>query len=478
MRPNGRRRRSYGRRRRSGGLGGLVKMVAVVAVLIAAVVLIIRFANGGGVRGDVYLDGVTVNGVNLGGYTYEDGAAKIRQMAQEHLSQTIQLKYNGQTVKEITPATDLNATMDVERPLTLAWNFGHTGDRAQRQQQMEYVKNNPQRYNSELSYDEALLDQIIAEIKTAIDVASTEPTVKLDVELQQVKIKPGADGLELDAAELKQQIVAAIVEGASAEIQLQPKVKQPSITADELVANSDKIVEFETSTKGSASDRTHNIRLALEAFNGRVLYPGESYSFNNIVGKRTEELGYRPAIEYAGNSTKMGIGGGVCQASTTLYNALIRAGVTIEQRYPHTMTVGYIDPSCDAAVDERRKDLVFTNNTIYNMYIFTSVDGARAQVMVFGHRPEYRMELKSKKITEIEPKMKKEKDLTGQYAYYTDETVLKSEGKPGLRSEGYLVYYDWESGEEVRREKLHTDTYAAMNTVFWVGIHDPEEELF
>ena len=108
----------------------------------------------------------------------------------------------------------------------------------------------------------------------------------------------------------------------------------------------------------SRSNRKTNVRVALSRFNGLKVDPGETVSFNAVALERTEANGYKEAIEYSEGESTTGIGGGTCQASTTLYGALLQAGVTIIERHNHSMTVGYVDPSMDAAVtDSGSKDL-------------------------------------------------------------------------------------------------------------------------
>jgi vancomycin resistance protein YoaR len=199
------------------------------------------------------------------------------------------------------------------------------------------------------------------------------------------------------------------------------------------------------------------------------------------VGKRTRENGFKEAPEFAGTTVQEGIGGGVCQASTTLYNALLRAGITVEERWQHTMTVLYIDPSLDATVSDNGKDLVFTNNRDSAIYIFTAVDSEKARVDIYGKPTEYEIKLESEIIQNNIPSttIKKKKDTSGKHAYYTDDRVLATEGKPGKKSRAFICYYDWKTGELAgdKRVELHTDYYYPMPPVYWVGIHERGEAV-
>ena len=256
---------------------------------------------------------------------------------------------------------------------------------------------------------------------------------------------------------------------------------KPAVSTSDLQNGTQLIGPCTTATEGSTRNRVSNIHRALKKFNGFVVHPGETVSFNKVVGKRTEENGFKEAPEFAGTTVQQGIGGGVCQASTTLYVALLRAGMTVEQRYQHTMVVSYVPPSLDSTVSDSGKDLVFTNNRDSAIYIFTSVDVKHAVVNIYGKPTEYKIELESEILQDniASTTVKKKKDTSGKHAYYTDEMELISEGKLGRKSRAFICYYDRKTGELAgdKRVELHTDYYYPSAPVYWVGIHEREEEL-
>jgi len=452
---------------------GLARMALAVAVLAAVIVFALRWTSKPG----VFLDGVYVNGVPLGGLSYADGCEKVSSLADQRLNADAIRVYCGEKSWTLTPSM-LGASMDVEAQLVRAWNFGHTGNFSQKRAQRDYLKGRTVAFNSALTYDEARLDQFIAGIKGEIDVPPTEATIALG-NGGRFTITDSADGLALDGNALKEALAQVIVEGSAPEIRLVPQPVKPTVSSDDLKNGTQLIGTCTTSTKSSTKNRTTNIYRALKPFNGFVLQPGETLSFNQVVGKRTVENGFKPAPEFAGTSVQEGIGGGVCQASTTLYNALLKAGITVETRCQHTMTVSYIRPSLDATVSGSGKDLVFTNNRDCPVYIFTTVDSEKARVDIYGKRPEYKIQPTSEILQKNIPptSIRKKKDTSGKHAYYTDETELESEGKTGLRSRALLYYYDWDTKEQVGEpEELHVDYYFPSPPVYWVGIHERTEE--
>lgn len=289
-------------------------------------------------------------------------------------------------------------------------------------------------------------------------------------------ITESSTGLQVDRETLKSQLHLLITTD-EADTTIPVTTLFPAVSSDSV--STQVIATFSTDVSFRNSASRANVRVALDAFNGMAVMPGETCSFNDIVGPRDEAHGFKQATEYAGDTTTLGWGGGVCQASTTLYNAVIKANMSIIQRKPHTMTVSYVNPSNDAAVAYGSKDFVFANNTEYPIYIYTSVTKEEATVTIYGHKPEYRYELESvivnenlpsNRITEIE-------DIEGKHVYYTDERKLQSEGKPGCISQGWIVAYDWDTGAEVSRTQISQDEYRPGATVYYVGIHDRAAEM-
>jgi vancomycin resistance protein YoaR len=428
---------------------------------------------------DVFLHGVYVNGISLGGYSYEDGYKLANELADQRLNQNaITLTYEDKSWT-LTPSM-LGATMDVNSQLALAWNFGHTGNFFQKRSQQDYLKGHDVAFNSELKYDAALLDQYVASIKSEIDVPPVDATVTIRSG-ETLDVSESRDGLALDGDALKDALAKVIVEGSTPQIQLVAQVVKPAISASDLQNGTQLIATCTTTTKTSTRNRVSNIHNALKKFNGFVVHPGETISFNKVVGRRTVENGFKEAPEFAGTTVQQGIGGGVCQASTTLYNALLRAGMTVEQRWQHTMVVAYVPPSLDSTVSDSGKDLVFTNNRDSSIYIFTSVDVEHAQVNIYGKPTEYKIVLESEILQDNIPSstVKKKKDTSGKHVYYTDETMLASEGKLGRKSRAFICYYDWKTGELAGegRVELHEDYYYPSASVYWVGVHERDEVL-
>jgi vancomycin resistance protein YoaR len=133
------------------------------------------------------------------------------------------------------------------------------------------------------------------------------------------------------------------------------------------------------------TERSSNVATAAGRINGTVLYPGKVFSTVKVIKDRTVENGYKEAPEYSSGKVVSGVGGGVCQVSTTLYNAVINAELEVVERSPHSMVVSYVPVSRDAAISGDYKDFKFKNNLDYPVYIMASASGGVLTFQIYGH---------------------------------------------------------------------------------------------
>ena len=218
---------------------------------------------------------------------------------------------------------------------------------------------------------------------------------------------------------------------------------------------------FSTNFKTSAEARKNNIKVALSKFDGVLLDEGEILSFNQTTGKRDDASGYMPAKIISQGTFVEGYGGGVCQVSTTLYNACLLAGLEILEVHNHSLPVSYIEPSFDAMVNSGSSDLVVRNNSGGKILITTSSENDICKVKIFGLKNKY-------KITRISEKIKiipaEEEIVDTDYKKYGNinleigEEKRLSYAKDGFYSNGYLNFYN-EHGELIKTQKIRENKY-------------------
>lgn len=245
-----------------------------------------------------------------------------------------------------------------------------------------------------------------------------------------------------------------------------------SVKADDLVKQTSLRSRFITSVASSSAERKHNVGLALKAFNGKILQPGETISFNGTVGARTAERGYKTAKIILQGKYEEGLGGGVCQSSTTLYNAALLADMSVSAAKNHSLTAGYVEPSFDAMVTINYSDLEFTNIGDYPVYIRTFCNSTQAGVEFYGTKLPYKIKRKSV-VTKRTPPPADQViiDVKGEYsniAKYTDEQGYHTAPKDAVESKGYLQYYN-SKGALIKEILIRKDKYTSQQGVLIKG---------
>lgn len=219
---------------------------------------------------------------------------------------------------------------------------------------------------------------------------------------------------------------------------------------------------FYTSFSTSTEERKSNIALAAKSIDKTLLDVGEEFSFNKTVGARTEKRGYKKAKIIVDGEFVDGVGGGVCQVSTTLYNAALLAGLKITEYHPHSLPVSYIAPSFDAMVNSGYADLRFINNTDNPVILRAFVKQSVLHVEVYG-QPMIEKYSRQSLITEEIPAPQAEvlEDSNNEYPdLFEGESKVIRYGKAGYKSEGYLVVS--KNGKPAGVKKIRSDSYAAV----------------
>ncbi len=233
----------------------------------------------------------------------------------------------------------------------------------------------------------------------------------------------------------------------------------------DLRARTRALASYTTYFDAGNSARAHNIALACSKISGSVLLPGEEFSFNKAVGKRTRENGFEEANVISGGEFVPGVGGGVCQVSTTLMNAALLSGLRVTESRPHSLTVGYVPCSRDAMVSEY-SDLKFENPYDMPVYLLGLAGGGNVKFTFYG--------LPDGKTYDIESKVLLVADPPAERIVEGEEEKLLRAPKQGVASESYLLVY--KNGTLLSRTLFRRDTYAVVQGIRQVKRADVEDE--
>lgn len=380
-------RRVKGRRRKQMKKRALL-IGAMAAVAILAVFLVVYFVMRGAVNKvakDTIWDNIYIENVDVSGMKADEAKEALKAQVVE---------YSSQTVKLIADETDTEVTLedlgfqikDVDELVKKAVNYGKKGSVWARHKEVRALKKEPKVFEVTYGIDEETVKKTISEKIPRLENAAKDAT--LTRSNGEFVITDGKAGKKIELTESIKNIEAYFNkewgESGKKSIELITVVEEPSVTRQQLEQVQDVLGTFSTYFGKGTSNREKNIINAATRINGALLLPGEELSASVAMGENTAENGYFEAGSYLDGEVVQSMGGGVCQVSTTLYNAVLLAELEITERWPHSMTVDYVKASMDAAIAEGYKDLRFKNNTEAPVYIEGAISNGRVIFTVYG----------------------------------------------------------------------------------------------
>ena len=439
---------------------------------------------------NLYLPGVCVDDIDLGGMTPEQAKNTIQSEIQQRNSEWyVTLTYQGNPVVTYNAAS-LGMTVNLDDVLNQAWEPGHFGTLEERYETMLKLREEPYKaYTAQPSGDNSKIDRDLAEIARQLNRDPRDAQVSEFMADQEEPFIYTDEiyGLKLDTEQLKTQLYHMVSTMQSGMVEITPEIIDPEIKRADL----EKMYQKRSSVitpidRHSPDNRNDNIRLAFSKINGYKLDPGKTFSFNKVVGSRNTKNGFKTATEYVYGEHVEGVGGGVCQASTTVFQAALLAGMDIKERHAHSDYVSYTGYGKDATVSDTKgheKDMRFKNTTDYPIYIRAEVledptnnNRLICKVTIYGIDMEnVRYELTADCIEVLDPPLEPQyiKDKNAEYVKYTDQQKKVSDAKEGYVYKSYLIKYV--DNIEVERKELYTDTYKAQAEKIYVGVSPREE---
>lgn len=277
-----------------------------------------------------------------------------------------------------------------------------------------------------------------------------------------ITIHPEVEGIDFDIEEAKK-----ILENDSEQYEIPLKITKPNVTMEQIGAEAfpNKISFYSTRYDGGDVNRSTNLELACEKINDVIVLPGETFSYNKTLGERSKAAGYKTAKVYENGEVVDGIGGGICQISSTLYNAVLKANLEIVERRNHQFITSYVEEGRDATVAYGVTDFKFKNSRKYAIKIKASASNGVATIEIFGIKEEveYQISFDTKTISTIPYTVKYIDDNTLK----TGTEVVKQKGANGIVTETYLIKSL--NGQVVSNTLLSKDTYSAMQRIVLRG---------
>lgn len=418
---------------------------------------------------DVIFDGVFVDGLHLGGMTVAQAEAALAADT-SRASGTFSLAINIGNKSWVIDNSSIPSTRVVENVVLQAYAVGRQNTTAiigtamtpfrERVDTVTDIRTNYVNLRSDATYDHEAVRSKIGEIAAYVtrdpvnaQIASFNPNTR------SFTFTDDQPGITIDADALYQQVVAKLDQHVMGEaITVAPTITTPAVTKSDLINSFKLVAAFTTDTTGDKS-RNNNISLACQAINGTVLLPGETFSFNGTTGQRTTDKGYQSAGAIAAGQSIEEVGGGICQVSSTLFNAIVRADLEIVSRSPHAWPSTYVKIGEDATVNWPNLDFKFRNNKSTPVFIIAYYKDRKCSAEVWG------MTLGSGLTIDLESRVIRTMDPPTGINYVNNPDLAPGDSKETIKARtGYVVdtYKIWyRDGQEVKRELLYTSTYKA-----------------
>lgn len=496
-----------------------VSIVSLLIIVLFSIVFINLQSNK--IFGNVYIDGIKV-----GNLSKEDAIEKINK--EKELISSYKINITCENISIQISGSEIDGTSKVEDAVEKAYSIGRYGNIITNNTNMIKSIFSQTDISSEYVYNNEKLDSVVASItsqlpqleqsgytidgnnliikKGSTGVAFNNEEVKNEIILaiqkgsqEDVEIKgEPVSPEELDIETIRNEIykeakdatykkepfeIVPHQDGVDFAISIEEaekllvdseneciiplKYTKPNITTDHIGTEAfpDLLSSFQTTYIQSKVNRTSNLKLASNAINGVVIMPGETFSYNKTLGPRTAARGYKMAGVYSGGEVVDGLGGGICQISSNLYNIVLLANLGIVERHNHQFLPGYVGAGKDATVVYGALDFKFKNTRNYPVKIVSSVGNGYVQMKLYGVKEanDYEVVISTTVLSTVYPKTVYEDTST----LAEGATKVKDSGQNGCKSVTYKILK--KDGKEVSREKLSSDTYSAMKKVILRG---------
>lgn len=472
------------------------------------------------------ISNISIEGIEVGGLTKKEAEQKILEKIEKNVEQNIIVKTNDFEYQ--FQLSQIEAKYDTNKAIEDAYSIGRDGNIFKNNLEIFKRKIKNKNIEVGIDYNQELLDNIINEIAVKIPGAVEKPSYCIEdkkltitkgkagntinkekfkeevikrlelekqnepIELEIINVEPEAIDIDKIYSEVHKEAKNAYytkdpfqvyphVDGVDFDLEaaremlkedkeeyvIDLKITTPEITTNKIGSEAfpDLLSTFSTKYDASNTPRTTNLKLAMNKLNGVVVSPGETFSYNKTLGKRTAEAGYREAGGFAGGRVVQTLAGGICQISSTLYDAVVYANLEIVERHNHMFLAGYVGAGKDATVVYGAYDFKFKNTRKYPIMLKTSIGSGVARIDVFGIKEdvEYEVEISSKILSYTPFKVVRENDSS----LAPGKERVAQNGMNGCKSITYKILKL--NGKEVSRTVLSSDTYDPMNKIIKVG---------
>lgn len=462
------------KRKKRGMSGAAIASLVVFALAVcigAATLLVYKTVED---SANVFSVGTMLSGHPLGGQTRAQGEAMLDELTAEKVAAwRFDITCQGRAYAVTTE--DVGLHIDAHETLEPLWLVGKQGSLLERFTQLLGVRRENLDASPVFGYTLDPVDALLAQIVGETECDPVDATVTfVPGNSEPFRFTDERLGYAVDTTALRAKIVAALESLSPGSAELTPKTLEPQVTRDSLEEATVLRARVVLPLSGDEAALA-NAALAAGMLNGRRVAPGRTFSFNELVGTRTLEGGYAEAPEPAYGTGVSGVGGGVCQVASALYQAALLSVLDIQERHAAVYPLDNCEPGLEAAVSDQGLDLVVRNSTDFMLFITARVYGDDAGAMqlelqIIGEplSARCRLECDVQEIAAPEEPVYV-RDSEGRHATYTDERVPVGEAMPGYAVTVERVTLDADGGE-LAREVVNEERYEPVAATVYVGV--------
>jgi len=438
----------------------LIIIIAVVFVINAAITVFFAWI----LNQKTFYMGVKIENIALSGID----RAKAREKIQDEINKSfagkkLTLKHGDREWN--IDFNEISYSFLLDSAIESAYKIGREGNLINRLMTVYRLRRNNINVSLASQFDRSKLRNILEKIKNEID--QKEENATAIYKNGKVTFNKEVIGKNVDVDKNLDLIENILLEKNFSPIELIVDDVYPRVRYNDISVINKVISTFSTSFNPQKTERSYNIKLACDRIDNTVLLPGDTFSMDKALGPRSISNGYKNAPVIIQGKFLEGVGGGVCQVTTTLYVAVLKSKLEIVERRPHSIPLGYVEPGQDATISEGYIDFKFRNNKEYPVLISAQVSGGNVTIRIVGMEQEAAHTVKLKSV--VVKKLIPEKEVV-----IFDETIPEGEvvvEKKAVTGQKVVVYretYD-ENNKLIEREKISEDTYQPVRGVIRVN---------
>ena len=432
------------------------KFLRIALVLIGAMLMsggFVIHSYNTSMSDDRILNSIYINGFDVGGLNKDEARDAIRQ---NNSFKNLNVVYSGSD--HVYSLAELGCEFDIDQAIDQALQVGRNEDFIKNISDYVGLKflDDSRTFEVKPQIPQDIEDRIYEDIKSKIERKPENASISIG---SSIDVKKGEEGVKINRDEFRKAIYDAIKPNVDVTVKVPIESVTPEITSDELSRIDGIIGTYRTNFSPNVEGRNENIRLSAQYMNNYLLMPGEVFSYNKVTRLKTVSNGYKNATVIVNGEIEEGLGGGVCQVSSTLYNSVLYSGLEIVQRRPHSIPSSYVNYGRDAVVSDNAIDFKFKNNYDFPVYLKTYVGSSSVTVTIYGNTgsvPEIDI---ISNVVSVKPRAVKYIDDPN---LEKGKEVVKTKGRDEIRSETYVVI----NGV---KKLVSKDRYPSQTTVIMRG---------